>query len=72
MRKARQATTPAARLSAARDAARLDPVSVTPRYLEAGAEEARGHIAAARAALHEALRLEPSKLPERRNDRAVS
>jgi hypothetical protein len=53
-------TSPRAALSAARTAGRLDPVSVTPLYLEASALESQGHRGAARRALRDALDLEPS------------
>jgi len=53
-------TSPAAALDSARTAATFDPVSVTPRYLEAAALESEGHRDAARAELLDALRLEPS------------
>ncbi len=59
---ARRAATssPQATLAAARDAGRLDPVSVTPLYLQASALESEGRRAAARRALRDALDLEPS------------
>lgn len=50
---------PAAELSAARTAAKLDPVAVSPHFLEASALESEGRRAAAREALNEALDLEP-------------
>jgi O-Antigen ligase len=57
--KARQAATaPRASLSAARTAERLNPVSVTPLYLQAAALETEGDRAAARRALREALERE--------------
>ncbi len=60
VRKSRtEALTPAAALSSARTAERLNPVSVTPLYLQAGALESQGRRAAARDALLEALELEP-------------
>jgi O-antigen ligase len=60
VRRARQQalTSPAASLSSARMAARLDPVSVTPLYLEAAALETEGRRDAARDELLDALRLE--------------
>lgn len=60
VRKARRQafTSPAASLDSARMAARLDPVSVTPRYLEASALESEGRRAAARRELLDALDLE--------------
>ncbi len=60
VRKARQQayTSPAASLDSARTAAQLDPVSVTPLYLEAAALESEGDRAAARAKLLDALDLE--------------
>jgi tetratricopeptide (TPR) repeat protein len=59
VRQARAERTPGAQLSAARTAARLNPLSVTPRYLEASALETLGRRAAARAELRDALRVEP-------------
>lgn len=60
VRKARQQapTSPQASLSSARTAAKLDPVSVTPLYLQAAALESEGRSGAARAALLDALELE--------------
>jgi O-antigen ligase len=60
VRKARQQAlaSPAASLASARTAGRLDPVSVTPLYLQAAALETEGSRAAARAALRDALDLE--------------
>jgi tetratricopeptide (TPR) repeat protein len=60
VRKARREalSSPPASLAAARAAGRLDPVSVTPLYLQASALESEGRRAAARRALHDALRLE--------------
>jgi O-antigen ligase len=51
-------TSPPASLDAARTAARLDPVSVTPLYLQAAALESEGGRAAARQKLLDALDLE--------------
>jgi hypothetical protein len=51
---------PGAELSAARTAARLDPWSVTPLYLEASAYESMGDRAAAYSHLRQALELEPA------------
>ena len=48
-----------AKLSAARTAAWLNPVAVTPLYLQAGALEREGDRAAAKRALEDALELEP-------------
>ena len=48
------------RLDAARRAAQLNPLSVTPRYLQAGALEELGRPPAARRKLLEALELEPA------------
>jgi tetratricopeptide (TPR) repeat protein len=53
-------SSPQAALAAARTAGRLDPLSVTPLYLQASALESEGHRAAARRALRDALDLEPS------------
>jgi hypothetical protein len=53
---------PTAELSAARLAAKLDPWSVTPHYLEASAYETMGDRKAALGQLQEALSLEPSNL----------
>ena len=50
---------PQAELSAARTAARLDPWSVTPHYLEASALESMGDRAGAYGQLRAALSLEP-------------
>jgi O-antigen ligase len=60
VRKARKEAlaSPQASLSAARTAARLDPVSVTPLYLQAAALETGGDRGAARDALRDALELE--------------
>lgn len=60
VRKARQQalTSPQASLSSARTASRLDPVSVTPLYLQAAALESEGRRAAARRVLLDALDLE--------------
>jgi hypothetical protein len=60
IRKARKEAiaSPQASLSAARTAARLDPVSVTPLYLQAAALETTGNRRAAREALRDALGLE--------------
>lgn len=60
VRKARQQayTSPRAALSSARTAGRLDPVSVTPLYLQASALESEGHRLAARRILFDALDLE--------------
>ncbi|MET0304755.1 MAG: O-antigen ligase family protein [Solirubrobacterales bacterium] len=60
VRKAREQalTSPAASLASARTAGRLDPVSVTPLYLQAAALESQGQGSAARAALLDALGLE--------------
>jgi O-Antigen ligase len=60
VRKARQQalTSPQASLASARTAGRLDPVSVTPLYLQAGALESEGRRAAARRILFDALELE--------------
>jgi O-antigen ligase len=60
VRKARKeaVASPQASLSAARTAARLDPVSVTPLYLQAAALESEGKRGAARDALRDALGLE--------------
>jgi O-antigen ligase len=60
VRKAREQafTSSQAALSSARAAARLNPVSVTPLYLQAGALESEGRRAAARRALFDALELE--------------
>lgn len=62
VRKARQQaySSAAASLDSARTAAALDPVSVTPLYLEAAALESEGRRPAARGKLHDALELEPS------------
>jgi O-antigen ligase len=57
--RAEPGATSAHRSALARTAGRLDPFSVTPRYLEAGALEEQGHRAAARAKLLAALELEP-------------
>jgi tetratricopeptide (TPR) repeat protein len=53
---------PTAELSAARLAAKLDPWSVTPHYLEASAYETLGDRGKAYAQLKQALSLEPSNL----------
>jgi O-Antigen ligase len=60
IRKARQQalTSPAASLASARTAAQLDPVSVTPLYLQAAALESEGKREAAREELLDALDLE--------------
>jgi O-Antigen ligase len=60
VRKARREAlvSPAAALSSARTAERLNPVSVTPLYLQAAALETEGRRGAARQALLEALALE--------------
>ena len=60
VRKARQEAfaSPAASLASARTAGRLDPVSVTPLYLQAAALESQGRRAAARRELLDALELE--------------
>jgi O-antigen ligase len=57
VRRAREqaAASPAASLDSARTAARLDPLSVTPLYLQAAALESEGRRAAARAELLDAL-----------------
>ncbi len=52
-------SSPQAALDSARMAERLNPVSVTPLYLEASALETQGNRAGARAALREALEQEP-------------
>jgi tetratricopeptide (TPR) repeat protein len=61
LRKARveAATSPRAALDSARTAESLNPLSVNPLYLQASALEAQGDVAAARAALQEALDQEP-------------
>jgi O-antigen ligase/polysaccharide polymerase Wzy-like membrane protein len=59
VRSARAATVPAGRLSDARTAARLNPFSPVPLHLQAGALEALGRRDDARAALLEALDVEP-------------
>jgi hypothetical protein len=59
IRDARVATSPTARLDDAKGAAGLNPASITPLYLEAGAEEDLGHPALARARLLKALHREP-------------
>jgi hypothetical protein len=51
--------TPAAELSAARNAGIFDPWSVTPHYLESSALESAGDHSAAKRQLLDALRLEP-------------
>jgi tetratricopeptide (TPR) repeat protein len=60
VRKARQQalSSPRASLASARTAASLDPVSVTPLYLQAAALEGEGNRADARARLLDALDLE--------------
>ncbi|MGC1853016.1 MAG: O-antigen ligase family protein [Solirubrobacterales bacterium] len=60
VRKAREQalSSPQASLSAARTAAKFDPVSVTPLYLQAAALESEGRRTAARTALLDALELE--------------
>ena len=60
VRKAREqsATSAAASLSSARTAASLDPLSVTPLYLQAAALESEGRRREAREALADALELE--------------
>lgn len=60
VRKARQQalTSPQAALASARTAGRLNPVSVTPLYLQASALESEGRRAAARRILFDALGLE--------------
>ena len=62
VRKARveAATSPRAALDSARTAESLNPLSVTPLYLQASALETQGERRQARAALEEALRQEPS------------
>jgi O-Antigen ligase len=57
--RAQALASPQRQLSAARSAAQLDPLSVTPRYLEASALETLGHRAGARRQLDKALSLEP-------------
>lgn len=61
VRKAREQafSSPSASLSSARTAESLNPVSVTPLYLQAGALESEGRQAEARRALLDALELEP-------------
>jgi O-Antigen ligase len=59
IREARAARTPHARLDDAKGAAGLNPASITPLYLEAGAEEELGRPGAARARLVKALHREP-------------
>ncbi|MEA2310356.1 MAG: hypothetical protein QOE28_324 [Solirubrobacteraceae bacterium] len=58
VRKARAGDT-ATRLSAARTAHRLNPLDLTPRYLEASALEESGHAGQARATLRAALAAQP-------------
>jgi O-antigen ligase len=60
VRRARQQahTSPQASLSSARTAAKLDPVAVTPLYLQAAALESEGRRGAARGKLLDALDLE--------------
>jgi hypothetical protein len=53
---------PTAQLADARTAARLDPWSVDPHYLEASALESMGDRLAARLELEDARRLEPTSL----------
>ena len=60
-------TAPTHELSAARTAATLDPLAVTPLYLEASALESMGRRRQARQKLGDALELEP---PELRHARA--
>lgn len=62
VRKARveAVASPRAALDAARTAESLDPLAVTPLYLQAAALETLGERERARAELEEALRLEPS------------
>lgn len=59
VREARTASSPEAALRAAEAAERITPWAVTPRHLQAGALEALGDVAAARAELQEALAVEP-------------
>lgn len=59
IRDARAAATPRARLDDAKSAAGLNPASITPLYLEAGAEEDLGRAPVARARLVKALHREP-------------
>ena len=61
MRKARAADSGSAseRLETARTAERLNPFSLAPRYLQAGALEELDRVGAARAELRDALELEP-------------
>jgi tetratricopeptide (TPR) repeat protein len=59
IRDARVAATPRARLDDAKSAAGLNPASITPLYLEAGAEEDLGRAPVARARLLKALHREP-------------
>lgn len=59
VRDARAAATAQAELRDARSAAGANPLSITPLYLEAGAEESLGRYAAARGRLLAALRREP-------------
>jgi hypothetical protein len=56
------ADAPIAQLSAAQDAGRFNPWSVTPHYLQAGALESLGRRAAAQQQLLDALRLEPTNV----------
>jgi len=58
--RAERGGTPAAQLENARTAARFNPVALAPRYLEAGALETLGRRPAARAALEDALAVEPA------------
>ncbi len=57
--RAKGRTSPVAQLDTARTAQRLDPVALTPRYLQAGALETLGRPAAALAVLRRSLELEP-------------
>ena len=59
VRRARSATTAQAQIDSARGAARFNPLALTPRYLEAGGLETDGRTAQARAALLDALEIEP-------------
>jgi hypothetical protein len=61
IRKARDRadTDPAAEISAARTASKLNPLSTVPWYLMASAHEGQGDVTAARADLAKALELEP-------------
>ena len=57
--RAQRGVSPAEQLADARNAQRLNPYELAPRYLEAGALEEDGKRAAARAELLDALELEP-------------